>query len=417
MQVAKANKKEKYVKLILLIIFLYNIISKNIFDIPAKYMVIIDVTCILLFFSIHLKKNSRLTKLPYRIMGVMIASFVVGKVVNGSSITNFMWGYKTMFLPMLFFFICSETLSLLTFHRIFKYLILWQVVNLACAVYQYVALDLSQDFNNGAFISGRGQDFFCGSLVAYYFYMFQKNKKYLTHFLFCIVSSMAIAILEEEKFIFLEIGGILAYYFLHEKISFQKIFVIGIFVLTFFYGARYMIAVYGDTAMNTLTTFEGFSDYATMQGSGYNLPRIGSSFIISETFFHDISQQLLGLGLGMCEDSSFSFIDTSFFNQYGDLNYLYFPFQTIYLQCGLTGITLFLSFFLSILCVICKERNKCSEDTKYIYEISFIMTFICIVTIWYNGTLRLYDAFFPYFMLSFCFVAKRQLNEREFIKC
>lgn len=150
------------------------------------------------------------------------------------------------------------------------------------------------------------------------------------------------------------------------------------------------------------------------QENAYALPRIGSSAIIENMFFIHGWQDIFGLGMGTCEDAStLSFINTDFYEKYGWLEYTWFTFQINFLQTGWLGICLFVAFFISIIVSSMRGKRKCTDGLKHYYDISIIITMLCIMTIWYNATLRSYNSLIPFFAMSLSGIITRQLSSQN----
>ena len=109
----------------------------------------------------------------------------------------------------------------------------------------------------------------------------------------------------------------------------------------------------------------------------------------------------------MCEDSSLSLVDTSFFERHGWLNYFYFPFQIGFLQTGWVGVISFLALFVIMIVQQWKSMLKAPRGMKAYHHITIVLSFIAIGTYWYNGTLRLGNALLPYVVLAIGFVANK----------
>lgn len=96
----------------------------------------------------------------------------------------------------------------------------------------------------------------------------------------------------------------------------------------------------------TLSNINNAIAYAQQSGGwSYGLPRIGSSSIIQEKFFESPVEYIFGIGLGSAIENQLPFLDTSFFNKYGYLNFNWFSFQNLFLQTGWLGIILYVFFF------------------------------------------------------------------------
>lgn len=170
-------------------------------------------------------------------------------------------------------------------------------------------------------------------------------------------------------------------------------------------------SVNGQDSMEMLTSWDNFIGYATMVGYGYELPRLGSSIVISAKFFGDTAQHLFGLGLGMCEEAStISFINTAFFQQWSWLHYMWFTFQIQFMQTGWIGIVLYICFFVSILLANLKCRKNIPDKYKYLVDFSIAMSFIAIAVIWYSSSTRGQAGNFVFLAIAIGLAVKRQLT-------
>lgn len=117
-------------------------------------------------------------------------------------------------------------------------------------------------------------------------------------------------------------------------------------------------------------------------------------------FFETPIEAFFGIGLGKATEANLPFLDTSFFTKYQYLNYNWFSFQNLFLQTGWVGITLYVSFFFSLLIYNLYQKYSAPVRYRYLYDITITIALICILVIWYNATLRLSYAIVPYFVLG-----------------
>ena len=397
-------------KLVYFIIY-YNLFCgfaiKNI-GLDKSFLFIIDILYMIIFLCGHFRINKTSLKQPVFVLCFLFFILLIGVVGNDVSPLNFIWGLRNQYFSLAIFFASASLLSVYDINKIFKFFFYFQFLNLACALYQYFVLGYYADANNGAFTSGGGQDIFCGILIAYYLYEYMQHRCKAWHFLFILVSSLAIAAIEEEKFIFIEIVFIFAYFYLtSKKLGFKKIALAIVFIVVFGIGLNMLSQIGGTGSLEILTNKEAFMEY---QENAYALPRVGSSAIIEKMFFTNNFQYFFGLGMGKCEDAStLSFINTDFYDKYGWLQYTWFTFQINFLQTGWLGILLFLMFFVYILFVNIQGKKKSPDNLKYYYDISIIITILCIMTIWYNATLRSYNTIIPFFVLSIGGIVNRHI--------
>ncbi len=382
-------------------------VIKN-FGVDKSCMFLIDIVYLLLLFCCSFKIKSAGLSFSMTIWKMLFCVLFLGALINAVPPMNFMWGLRNQYFSLILFFASASVLCLQDIKKIFKFFFYFQFLNLACALFQYFVLGLFRDANNGAFTSGGGQDIFCGILMAYYLYQYMHKECKTWHFAFVLISSLVIAAIEEEKFIFIETVFIFSYfYFTSKQLGFKKIFIAVIFVTVIGIGINLLAQINGGWNLDVLTNKEAFMDY---QENAFALPRIGSSSVIERMFFHNDWQSFFGLGLGTCEDAStLSFINTDFYNKYSWLQYTWFTFQINFMQTGWLGIFLFVAFFISIIVSNVKGKRKCPDYLKHYYDISIIITILCIMTIWYNATLRSYNSIIPFFAMSLSGIVTRQL--------
>lgn len=383
-----------------------NVVNKNIIELSKVFNFIPDLFLVFLMLSNAIRLEKTGLRAALWVVYAMVGTCLLGLVINFSSVANFVWGYRCSYLPLTALFLTASLCTLRDFHKLFEYLYYFFILDLFLAVYQYVVLGYYQDLNNGAFMGGAGQDFFCAAVFAYYYYMYIEKKCSIQKVVFIFAGCVLIAALEEEKFIFIELAGIVAYQTLVSKFSVIRLALLIMVVIGLKYGIDYMGEVNGqDTSV--LTDINSFVEYTQMVGFGYGLPRIGSSIYIEKMFFNNDANVLFGLGLGMCEDSSLPWVDTTFFKRYGWLSYLYFPFQIGFLQTGWVGVISFLALFVVIIVQQWKTMQKAPQGMKVYHHITIVLSFIAIATYWYNGTLRLGNALLPYVVMAIGFVANK----------
>ena len=90
--------------------------------------------------------------------------------------------------------------------------------------------------------------------------------------------------------------------------------------------------------------------------------------------------------LGKATEANLPFLDTSFFTKYQYLNYNWFSFQNLFLQTGWVGITLYVSFFFSLLIYNLYQKYSAPVRYRYLYDITITIALICILVIWKNAT-------------------------------
>lgn len=409
------NIIREYIFYSIIYLFGYELLQKTV-GIPSYFVYIADL--FYLFFltrGIFNRKKIHFANIiiAYRLLLYMLIIIVCGWILNMVSVPNIITGLRGQYLCLSVFFASVMVLTVSDYHKIMRFFFYYQFVNVFLALYQYFVMGYYQDRNNGAFTGGMTQDIFCGALFLYYYNQYTLKHCKMWKIIFVVASCLFIAVVEEEKFIFLEIALIIGYKALLSKKNFKNLFVLIVCIATIPYAIIKMGEINGAYSSEAMQSTSGMYDNLTTPGAGFGLPRIGSSAVIQKMFFDDPMKTLFGLGVGACEKTEWGLADTSFLQQYGRLAYYNFSFQIILLQTGWLGMLLYLSFFTALLFSNIRQRRKAPKQLKYLYDMAILITIILFISIWYNQTLRWYFAILPFFLLALGPVITRQINEKN----
>lgn len=149
----------------------------------------------------------------------------------------------------------------------------------------------------------------------------------------------------------------------------------------------------------------------TYLGNGYtnsgDLNRLTAVQKIYSMFFRgDRVHSLFGFGLGSCDYSNFSFLQSAFYKKYEYLHYRWFSHSWVYLEQGSVGLILLISFFVSIAVYIIGKRKQ----NRNIYDLmvfSFLPT--CLIGLIYNNALEMETAYIIALMCALPFIAQKQV--------
>lgn len=385
----------RYIYYAILLFLLYEFLAKN-FGLNRNFCYIVEFFSVILLFRHPYKLVRTGLYIPFNIMIGLFTVTVIGAIINMVNPVNYIFGFRGQFLSMVFLFASASYLSISDYHKLFDLFYKFQYLNVVCTLFQFLVYHYISDFNNGAFTGGHTQDIFCGALMTYYFYSYNQKKTSLYKLVFVLASSLFIAVIQDEKFIFIEAGIIFLYFALTGKLNTRKILLAIIMAGTILAGFNSLSSGQSQTLNNANSILE----YSQTAGAGYGFPRIGSAKMISEMFFDTPIKKIFGIGLGKATETRFPLIDNSFFDKYGYLAYILFSFQNVFLQTGWSGTILYVSFFFSLLIYNYRQKKKATKEYKYLYDISIIFSLLCIILIWYNASLRIYYGIFPYFILG-----------------
>ena len=404
----KIKGPRRYIYYVLMAYFLYGLLAKN-FGLNRNFIYITEVLCIVLFFCHPYKIKICQLGIPFKIMLAMYIASAIGALVHLISPFNYIFGFRGDYLSMVMLFACAAYLKIKDYHHIFALFYKFQFLNVFFTIVQWLVFGYTEDFNNGAFTDGIGQDIFRGVLMTYYFYAYNQKIASLKKLLFVLSSCVFIAIIQDERFIFIEAAIILFYFSLANGFNTKKIATAVIMLGVIMVGLKNL----SEDQLETIGSIDGAFQYAQQTGWGYNLPRIGSAPIIQNMFFETPIEAFFGIGLGKATEANLPFLDTSFFTKYQYLNYNWFSFQNLFLQTGWVGITLYVSFFFSLLIYNLYQKYSAPVRYRYLYDITITIALICILVIWYNATLRLSYAIVPYFVLGLGPCVTRELRIQQ----
>lgn len=394
----------------LITFFSYELLAKN-FGLNRNLCYISELISIIILVYYH-PYQIKICKLefPFIIMITMFIASVIGALLQSVSPFNYVFGFRGDYLSMVLLFASAAYLKIKDYHHIFKLLYKFQFLNVFFTLVQWLVFGYTEDFNNGAFTAGVTQDIFCGVLMTYYFYAYYQRLVSLQKLLFVLISCFFIAIIQDERFIFIEAAVILFYFSLSNGFTPKKLLTSIIMLIAIIIAFNNL----SESQAGTLTNINDALEYAQQSGGwSYGLPRIGSAPIIQEKFFDSPIEYIFGIGLGNAIENQLPILDTSFFDKYSYLNFNWFSFQNLFLQTGWLGIILYISFFGSLLIYNLHNKHKAPVQYRYLYDITITITLICILTIWYNATLRIFYATVPYFILGLGPCVTRELVIRK----
>ena len=159
--------------------------------------------------------------------------------------------------------------------------------------------------------------------------------------------------------------------------------------------------------INPLRLFE----YAGSKNLGYNLSRFHAFSNINQLFFHgNPLLNLFGLGFGNCEYSSFSFLQSPFYGEYGQYNYRWFMHQMLFQETGYLGLLGYIGTLAAVVAGAWKNRNK--QRHEFLHEFVVVMGIIAIMNVWYDASLRSECAYMIWFVLATSAIVVRKDDDK-----
>lgn len=378
-----------------------------------------DVFTVLIFLCVYKSNQKYFINSRFKIMWIYILMYFV--LCTLSSLFGFVplflyiWALRNSFRFLLFFIGCVTCLDLEDEEKIIKILLGLQGLNIVLTLYQYLIKGYENDFLGGVFGYGQGVNggtnlFFCILLILVINRYLNKKEK-LSNLFFVIVSTLSLAVLSEIKVYYLEFILIVVMAFVINKRS-KKTMIFGlILIVTLFIGLN--VLQRNDAVFyNMITSSEALYDYSrNAYGNSRIIGRVTGISQINERFFENNAfLKLFGFGFGNCESSSSIAIFNSRFSQlYDSYNYKFFAYSMVYLETGMVGLIFYLCFF--VICAIHALKNRIIFKNPEICGIIVSVVAICIISTWYNYSMKIEYAYFVYLILAFGAIEVRSCRD------
>lgn len=145
---------------------------------------------------------------------------------------------------------------------------------------------------------------------------------------------------------------------------------------------------------NILTVQGIMDEIANPHGYGFSgkIDRLTAIQVINEDFFNQkgLFSKMFGLGIGNAEYSTFDFLKSDFYNQYGSsYGYLNFSLSMLYLETGYVGVILFTAVMLLLLVTAMRWRKHChNSDDAYMFSVGMAELLVILLFIIYNNLQR-----------------------------
>lgn len=415
-KIPSKNKLLVYCQFILVMIMFW---LRDVLHFPSTITYLTDVILIYIIFMKFplIRAQIRQAKCKYqlRIVGLIVLCMMLGAIFNLVSPLLTLWGARNNLRFFAFFFVCIGLLgkkdvdSIVTLFKVFYWM------NVIMCLFQYFVLGYSNDYLGGFFGITQGCNAYINILIciilAITFGEYFTKRMNLIKLIPYVITTLLIATLCELKIFYIEFIIIAFVTLLCTKPSFKTI------GICFFIGIGLLMAIqlmirYNPEILAMFTDPDSIEYY--LSGNGYtnsgDLNRFSAIQDIHSMFFDgNLFHSLFGFGLGNCEYSSFSFLQSDFYKQYGFLNYRWMTHAWVYLEQGAIGLILLVGFFLSILGYIIYNRKRIRKDIQ-IAVIAFLPT--CLIGIIYNCALELEASYIIAIMCSLPFILMKQEKRR-----
>lgn len=282
-------------------------------------------------------------------------------------------------------------------------------VNLMAVLVQYLLLGKTGDYLGGIFGTRKGcngfTNLFLCIMVAKSLVFCLHRRESIGNCLIKVSAAMVIAALAELKFFFVEALLILLVAVCLAPLRRRNFLLILGGAVAVGFGVLVLEWVFPN--------YSGFFSWSWMweaasASRGYtssgDFNRLNAITRINDRFLVHWWDKLFGFGLGNCETSAFSILNTPFFRKYGHLHYSWMSHAFWYLECGWMGLDFYIGFFVLLFFQIRFAERSCSTEMLPLCKTARIMALLCPLIAVYNSSLRTEAGYMAYFILAVPFM-------------
>ena len=414
---------------------IYNIAIKYLiaaFNVPSILNYVTDVVTIaILILSINgLRKENFFSK--YKgisiIIVLLMANIVIGLLANGGNILLVLWAFRNTYRFFIFAICCMINLTKKDIQRMMTWFLYSLPVNVILCTIQYIHLQATTsvyvktyagDFVGGMFGQLQGSNaimnLYLFSILAYGFSCYIFKKMNLLKLTLLCAMVFYIAILAEMKIVYVEFFIILILTMLLNRPTKKTVLIIisGFIMIPIIYYAWNYYNSESASILN-LTNMIGYLGDQGYSGS-HSVNRLNAIPKVYEIIFNkDGVSNLFGIGLGNGEHSIYSFMESQIYLYYNSLHYIYFSQSILYLETGLIGLLLYVSYFVANFITTCKYKLVAVNSDFDLIFLNFAQLFsvACIITIFYNSALRSEaGGYFAFLWISVPYIWYRNMEE------
>ena len=408
----KKRQNERAILFILMLTSLFGII--DLVKMPAlKYTM--DVAWVFLLITLALNRfrvPGKELKSSFNCIWIFLVITWIGFIINSVPIKYYLWGFRNNFRFFVFFLACIKFLDAEDIGDYMRLLNKLFYLHFAVAMIQYYVFGINQDCLGGIFGTQDGNNgfslLFMLIIVTYSLLGYLARREKLVTFAVKGIMAMLIAAYSELKVFFVMYILIVVLSLLFTNFSFKKLLIMGLAIVGISVGVDLLVKVFPDWAgwftWDAIMDMAGSSDGYT---GGGDLNRLTAIPTVWTRFLNTRSSQLFGLGLGNCDNASFSFLITPFYERYNHLHYNWFSSSFTLLETGLLGFGVYILFFVMTFRGAAKrQKNKGAEN---IYcQLAKVMSVVSIALIIYNSSMRTESGYMMYFILALPFIGSRR---------
>ena len=380
---------------------------------PYSCRYLLDLSWCLLFILLLFFRKQIDTR-PIRPILYWITAFVLTSAVlylfHFQSLLNYLWGVRNNFRFYVVFVAVCLFQTEQDAEEYFRILDLLFWVNAVLSLYQFVVLGLGQDNLGGIF----GTEVGCNAYSNLFFLIvtsravvrfLNQKESCFSCFMKC-GTAMLLSALAELKIFYVEFVCILLLLLLINRLSKRVMLILWFGGISVIFTAVLLVNLYPEFA--AVMTPQGLLE-AALSRRGYtssgDLNRLTVIPLVNQWFLHEPLTQIFGLGLGNCETSHFTWLNTDFYQHHQYSHYTWLSTAFMYLEMGWIGLIFLFGFFLinNKLCLY-KLRNG---GNLVHCQIGRVLSLCAPLVLIYNSSLRTEAAYMFFISLAFAHVRKK----------
>ncbi len=410
LRIKKRPQGEWVILFVILMPFAFGLLI-DLLHLPNLIKYTLDIAWLLLLFTLSANRFAMPNRAAHSLLYHVFAFFVVtliGFASNADSPLYYLWGFRNNFRFFIFFFSCIVFLREQTVKELFFLFDRLFYLHFFIALLQFFVLGLKQDYLGGIFGEHVGTNadtiVFFSIVLSNSILSYLSGVERLSKCLLKCAMALTVAALAELKVFLLLFVFIAAMCVLFSEFTVKKLAIVLAAVVGVGIAAALLIQIFPEwenwfsieSMIETAISDEGYTGRGGMN-------RLTGASITWERFLTTWPKRLFGLGLGNCDTSAFSFLNSEFFQTYGYLNYNWFSIPFLLIETGLFGVLCYIAFFV-LLYYFINERQKNGLCNVQDCLLAKVMTCVAFVLIIYNGSMRVECAYLMYFIFAIPFL-------------
>lgn len=393
----------------------------DVLHLPTTITYLTDVLTVFLLLTkiIQIKNSIKISRAtaPFAIFCLIFLSMLFGAAINFVKPLLVLWGIRNNVRFFLFFFICIGVFNVSDIERLLKFVNVMLWLNVIYSTFQFFVQGLRNDYLGGFFGTQQGCNAYTNVMlcfVAAYYISAYLNKKIKIYMMAAgLIACMYLASITEIKFFYFEFLVIFVVALLVNRPTLRSVGFVAVGTIAIVVGF-FLLSKYNPDSVSVLLDESSRDSYLNNSYStGDDLSRMTAVHELYVKFFStDRVKALFGFGIGNCDTSRFTFLQSAFFNKYEYLHYRWFSHAWVYLEQGAVGLILLIAFLVSIF--ICTIRMKSSEHPELrAASAAFVCT--CLVGLVYNCSLEIETSYLIAFFCSIPFILKKDETLKKHI--